>query len=789
MSNSRTKKNQPDRPLALTRGLTTLQLLELAHVATVNWQRYVDRAAGKMEEGDYTNSSVIYDVLERNLQAVDTDKSESGKIKITNPSRTDGRARPIKYLGTTGTGSNKIAKDFGGSSGENARRAITDFGMAIEKKRGVILNYLLRPGAVQTPNGQNLMSVFIANQAAYPMVRGVKAKKGDPDLPLQANKGNRLDKVLTTSYHRARVANKEVTPTFNEYIQLLDQVFKQQEPEPRTGLFNEPNPPVSSRSAAVLTAQSAGTVINNQQTFSGFLHSNVVKFFLATVRRTNAGGRTSPADAFRAALIPLLQQQGYNNAALPMQKESFLNSLSPAQSHQIMTQAVAQSGNNIWAAIGNAQNLQILLGDLNLGRPSGADGKRLQRFPYDDNNGREVAALNLTQQTVGQIWAAYQQRGAADLRTVGSSNRKVAREARAKRVADAGFANKGRGVLGKNDPDLVKLDANTPASLVGFVRKAIQNQYSPAALAEGAKKLGMQIPENPINSSLQTEMLVEGLLQRYLPALESRNFGALSVATVALGIKGFGAVSNQTEANNAFIAVRNNLDARRGVLSAACGVDGKGKATAPLGLSTYWLKYIMKANNIMVKEASNIGEMCSVLSSRGLMQQPRATLAESLQRSVQETAPRVVPKGEASSGGRSSGRRQAVPVAPLDLPFRASQLAAAQQYAGQFQPQANFFTQQQATQLAQGPGSATRLQTQQQVPGLTQLVPGGAPLPSQQQNFNPSNLFQPQQTQQLQQPSQNFQVPPIQTFPAPGQQQFQPTQGTFQAPGNINFGQ
>lgn len=605
------------------RGLTTLQLLQLAAIAL---KKYYELNPTQVPKNSKTglpislaNSTFIADTLAANLQI---------------PMAKGVRAKIIKSLsGKAGSG-----KWFHDGTGENAFRAMTPEGQLIEAKRQQIYQvvqqyagYLL--GAPNLP----------LNQLYHPNNKpGATLGKG--------GNGSELDAALRTSYSFGTVkkGQKKPTATLQQRLDALRAVWQLTDPAVEPAAVERVGGGAIGRKKPFTRADTDARVAQS----NGFIAANLAEFIASNVDKDNTM-RGSPTEAQKNAvrrLAPAIRQafveetaSSGGNVAVAQANIKALGQ-NPAALYQKVNQLVSLMGGAenlreaMWLVAGKV-SLAKLLGGIGIHKPDYAEGKG---FLHDPSVARgtapETNAIAATRYVFDSLFDAYAQRGArGDLRPEDAQKRSNQRKAQGP-----------RGILGSDDTALKGLSTNDPKKVASFAFKARQGLYSLEALRQGARQLGIQVDDGIVLHETLIGIIMDAIVRGYNEQFKQGSGPHVVAVAAAMGVKGFSKL-NPTDPNQvrlAMDAVNRKADALNGRMTARC-VNGQ----LPLGLGKKDLKRIAKANGIAADKVKDNTVACALLNS--IVEEAPSSDPVSSGRRGEKT------KAAPVSQGRSGRRRQA----------------------------------------------------------------------------------------------------------------------------------
>jgi hypothetical protein len=269
-----------------------------------------------------------------------------------------------------------------------------------------------------------------------------------------------------------------------------------------------------------------------------------------------------------------------------------------------------------------------------------AAGKPKRGYVHDINavassNGDD--AVGYSRFVFDTLLAAYIQRGGAGDLNVDKSSKRDTKPPP-------------KGILGVQDKSIQSIGWDTPkgrVALASFIRKAKQNQYSMAALLEGARRMGVQVNENATLHETVIAALREAVIQRLAPLADQGDALAIKAVAAALGI-------NKADVSAADL--RRKVDAMYGLkTSQQCDADSYTHED---------LKRIAKANGIPLAGLTSTAEACRQLQGVALSQPSNQI---SGRRKENETQP--------VAGAGSSSRRREVGGGALIQQLAANQQA------------------------------------------------------------------------------------------------------------------
>lgn len=686
-----------------TRGLTTLQLLELAVVGLTKLYTRQGQAPTVTENVNGVQVTRQIDLAQSSLVS----DRVATQLGISLPK------------GTKMHVMDKLVKagwfQDGRGQGENARpfRATSAEGQQIEAKRAQIYD----------------LASAVVRELAEPSNYKAHVVGGVQRAP--AGSGE-LEPLLRSSYSWG---NAKKGQTLQSRINALQQVWQltdrnQEPPAPaRTGGgagFGAPRP-ASRANADLEIGQSAG-----------FLNRNVVKFLSRHINKRATRQPTQvqldAANRFGQALRQALGLGGQFN--LSEVQQGLLNRFGPTgQGVKQLFDAVVQqlggapaAGQTMWEAA-STSSIKELIGGFNINKPNWqtTDGKARKDFVHvveAQGANPEGNAAEFTRYVYNQLFVRYVQGQGVDRQ----SNEAAAKSNRRTNVG-------ARGLLGTDDAALKNLTANNARQVASFIGKARKGFYTLEALRAGAQKMGIQIDPGVIVHDAVIQTLVDQVVRGYSSGIGVDADKTLAVAA-ALNITGFGTATRGIRDQATLLAARDailrKLDAQSGHLTAPCTAANYKRRD---------LKRIAKAHGVKTDKIKTVAGACAALAAAGVNpEQPSQDAISSGRRQELATAARP----SQAKSGRRSGRRSPTILEGLAgtnfSPGRAQNLAAFMggQQAQQFQPQQPAFQgggitgQVQPLSGSFSPGG-TRRATQgqplnqfQQAPGLT-LGGGVAP--------------------------------------------------------------
>jgi len=608
------------------RGFTTAQLLHLAAQITQN-KIYQPETQVKIKGGG--GATEAKHVVRKNLR--DDLAAQFPGIQL--PDRVGTHA--VKDLV-------KVGWILNGRE-QNAFGPANAAGQSLEQFRGALYDYAV----------QNF--TWLADQRLWPQTRNPRTGQ------VGYSSGSSLDELFGASgYHingqdpRNPGKNYRKPDTFEERIQGVATLLR------ATNRNQAPGAGVRSARGAVFqrapaSAQQLVAIINGGQYggkqyggINGFVASKFADFLakrvtvpvanesLQVIKDTHADyvGRRAPILAggpgTSTELRDAIRALGNNPALLYQRFRAAFQGVPDAQVSEYLWSLTGKSG------------LNELLSGYKISKPYtgavDAAGKQVRMWLHDipaQSNQNGDDALGYSRFVFDTLLATYIARGGnGDANVDPSSTRN--REQGPK------------GILGVNDKSIQSLGWDTAKgrqNLASFIRKAKQNQYSMPALLEGARRLGVQVPENATLHESVIVALREAVIQRLDGPARQGDALAIKAVAAALGI---------TKADVSAADLIRKVDAMYG-----------RKTTAQCDADTYTRedqKRIAKANNIALKDLTSTAEGCAALAGVPVVQ---ASAQISGRRQENETQPAA-----------SSSRRREAGGAPLIQQLAAAQLPA-----------------------------------------------------------------------------------------------------------------
>lgn len=631
------------------RGFTTLQLLELLSIATAN---QIHRSGKAVDEktGEAISISGSYLVPDQ-LRA---------ELGIFLPPTT--HINVINAL-------TKVEKHFNKGNADNAYRAITATGQAIEGKRMQILQLLFGPnGRAQflSPDPQNWQP---PNQA------GVTAGKGAS--------GSQLKKALVTSWSWNKVkgpdgktSKKQPNPNLNSLYQAVIAVATLTLQNPS----QEPADPARAAGGGVGQKRdgSAADLAKETRGTTGFLPKYVAELLKDRVQKGQLAPHVQayfgiqPATGAWVTQAKNMIDQKLGTPTVPNGQGGV--SVNPQYAVNVFaafTKVVTDAQNRtqvagknlVWTELTSSLIRKLLAGqNVALGR----DAVKGKMWAYDANQTSmpQGAQPNTVQQFTRMVYDTM-----FDL-YVASGGQFRQNVAAAKKSSNA-RPGAARGILGVTDKALVGLVWEKPGQVSRFIRKAAQGQYSLAALKQACLALNVstQMQNNqvvlvePAATAVlhQTliNLLVEAVVKNYASQVESPNGNAEAIQAVAAALKINGGFSKlkkapQQTVQAARTAIFRHLDAAAGILTFDCVQEG-GHARE--------LKRIVKAHQVKVPKGTTDKQLCALLTSQNIAIQAASTQISSSRRNESESA--AAPTSQRRKGGKKGKRIAASNLANL----------------------------------------------------------------------------------------------------------------------------
>lgn len=612
------------------RGFTTLQLLQLAALATANGltaNNLVPMKKGKAGKPDYAERISQSGTVPRQLAMAIPGLSFPPKTKLN-------VMDALIKAGHFNDG--KVAGAF---------RAKTTEGQQIERLRGQIINYLI----------QNLAYLSPQYWPALPQT-GITAGK--------APAGTALDDALRTSW---TWGSQKKGVTLQQRYEAVRSVMGQttnQEPGDavRTGGG------IGQRRDWSQEDVTARVGLSN-----GFLSKNVKKYLMASVRKDARVGASQDPQANAARVVgPAIRQVlGISADTTLSQAQAVIDQrLQTAQAvHQAFTAVVQASGGgdsaaaNVWLTLSSSGLGQLLAGLL-IAHPPNASGEKKFSWNANPNADDFVRASYITFRA---MFDKYVQ--------AGSGGDRVPEDA-AKQSSGARRVG-GKGILGTDDSALQNLGMNNPKQVAKFIRKAAQGQYSLEALKVAAQRLNANVDQGAILHATVQAALVEHVVRSYGPNVDAGSADHVSAVAGALLINKYSKLSKNPALVGAGVAaIRRRLDAMYGHLTAPCNKDN---------YTAEDLKRIAKARALVIDPRAKTEQICAQLQQAGVVPEAGSQQVSSGRR---EQATAAVPRKPKSGGGGGGALAQLI-----QLPGGQQLSPGAAAVAARFAPGAQFTVQ------------------------------------------------------------------------------------------------
>ena len=498
------------------RGFTTLQLLELAAIATKNYLQSSNQdASGKMVAG----------VLMRDIPGLVIPAKGNIVNSLSGPGAegwfNDGKTAP------------KL-------------RAKTREGQAIEALRPQIMQYVQR-------------GMQFITQPQYYKAATAGFAAGQPAA------GSVLENALKTSWSWG-YKPKGVPSGIN----LQQRIAAVQAVMQATGA-QEPADAVIERAGAVGAKKPAsiGDAQGKIGASSGFQSAKVREFLSKSVRK-DARAVGGPQGQAAALVSPAIRAVfGIPDSASLAQAQAQIaqRASTPQQVHaafsQMANQLGAQAKDAVWLVLSQG-GLKDLISGLYINSPGEGANKK---FVWDANQGsvqQPQSNYEFSRYVFDLMFDQYLQRGGGgDVLPADAAKRSSAR-----RVTGA------RGILGTDDKALQGLSLAAPKKVAAFARKASQNQYSMEALKAGARAIGAQFDEGAIIHDAVIGAVINHVVRSYASGVDSGDALKTSAVAAALKLNGYGKLQGDASLlAQARAAINRKLDAMYGKLTAPCNSD------------------------------------------------------------------------------------------------------------------------------------------------------------------------------------------------------------------------
>lgn len=619
------------------RGFTTLQLLELLSIATAN---QIHRSGKAVDEktGEVISISGSYLVPDQ-LRA---------ELGIYLPPTT--HINVINAL-------TKVEKHFNKGNADNAYRAITATGQAIEGKRMQILQLLFGPNGRAQFLSPDLQNWQPPNQS------GVTAGKGAS--------GSQLKKALVTSWSWNKVkgadgktSKKQPNPNLNSLYQAVIAVATLTLANPA----QEPADPARAAGGGVGQKRdgSAADLAKETQGTTGFLPKYVAELLKDRVQKGQLAPHVQayfgiqPSTGAWVTQAKNMIDQKLGQPTVPNGQGGV--SVNPQYAVNVFaafTKVVTDAQNRtqvagknlVWTEL-TASLIKKLLAGQNVAL--GRDSVKGKMWAYDANQtsmpqGSQPSTVQqFTRMVYDTMFDLYVASG-------GQFRQNVA----AAKKSSTARPSAARGILGVTDKAASGLVWEKPGQVSRFIRKAAQGQYSLAALKQAAGSLGVQYPQDVVLHQTLINLLVEAVVKNYASQVESPNGNAEAIQAVAAALKINGGFSKlkkapQQTVQAARTAIFRHLDAAAGILTFNCVQEG-GSARE--------LKRIVKAHQVKVPKGTTDKQLCALLTSQNIAIAAPSTQISSSRRNESEAA--AAPTSQRRKGGKKGKRIAASNLANL----------------------------------------------------------------------------------------------------------------------------
>lgn len=628
---------QPVQP-HVVRGLTTLQLLELAGIIVENQiheaedQRVAQYRASGMTE-DAAKKRVAEDLKEFNKSiplAVTRATGvqlpiESGSKKVNSKIKKWLSAKRDKNSGALPAG--RYAW-FAPGGAKGALRAITPEGQAIEGQRQRLYAYVSQNVAYVTEPGR-----YRVNTAGK--------KKGTAGVQAVLS---RLDDVLATSFS---FGTADKTP------QLRQQAFNAVWAVTQAGA--EPAD-VERAVGGGGKAASQADVLEKTGATSGLLALKVRKVLAKLTSESRTVSRTStPLSAgqkqARAAVaaqlrahfrIPAGETAGSGIASAEQQMGD------TAAVFRAFQAAVGNNGDQFWRALGKGEVNDLLTGQGVRKPRNPLNGKTEHVYNPDaqpDPNGAETNPAGFTRYVFSAMANAYMAAaGAGDV--LNAAAQKSSDKRRASGPRATGMQGIDQPIFNPANAGSLRLE--NKMVVAKFIRAALQGKYTLEALRRGAELLGVRADPNVVLPATLAQNLADHILREYAAAVSNvaePDFGALSAAAAALRISGYSkwATKDAASAAKARASILQTYDAYYGVLTGDCSK-----------LTTKSTKYIASAVGAKVAQGAKKSAICQAIQGKTASGQTSQQLSSGRrQNAVPYKASTKAAKSKSSGGERS----------------------------------------------------------------------------------------------------------------------------------------
>ena len=552
------------------RGLTTLQLLELAGIVTDN-AGYSQNLAARQQ-----NVYWIADHL-RGALGIPLPEKMRGKFKKV-------LAPKANKQGHYKDGASPWFAD--GSKATGALRAVSTEGQQIEAARGVIYDYVAaRMG-------------WLAQVQYYPPNTAGKTKNQIAAGQVDASAASVIDEALTTSYSWGSAKEgKTAAQRFQALADVWALTDRNQEPEDVAREGGIGRRPANQANADKNAAESNGFLAKNVKKVLVSLSSNARTRGVLSAQQTQA--RAAAANYIRQ----LAGVQGGVNVT--QAKQAVDQRLADANIvHSAWTQvdrSLAAMG-GIWAALGKTEIKGLLSGQAIFAPVNPETGSK--EFFYVAGAQASSDPVNNAAGYVRYVYDTLNARYTAD----GAAGDK--RSAAAQKAASSRPAYVHPGVSGTDHPIFKSLNWNNAKNVGKFIRRGLQGGFTIEALKLGAQQLQVPVDAGAVLHASVAQAIADAVVRIYARQLDSNTATADQVKAVAAALKlRLPKAATGTDANSIQMgrqAIIQHLDALYGNLTGNCQ-----------DLSKSALKSVARAASVSESKVPNKEALCRQLGQPG----------------------------------------------------------------------------------------------------------------------------------------------------------------------------